>query len=225
MKADPPKSIFVFAGLIIIALSFAARNYFNSLPFLVFTLLLSSLGFFFIFFGEAAVMPSMLLGVYGFSIAFPATISRFFDPSYSLATAKVVTEVLNALGYQMNANGQVISFLDSSGQGISVFINAACSGSASLTLFIAIFILMMLDIRLPVNTALSMFFFGLAGTSVQNIIRLIILLLAGYYYGSGALWTAHLYAGYIIFPVWFAFFVLIYLRAYKKKKQVGEIEA
>jgi len=210
------KRIFIFIGLATILASIAIQ--FEELPFLVFAFLLCSLGFFFIFFGEAGIIPAVLLGVYGFTIAFPVMFSKFFEAHYVLATVKIVTTILNALGYPINAEGQVISFIDLSGSGISAFVGAPSSGIASITIFVAIFMLMMLDVTLPAKKALPLFLFGLLGTCFQNILRLIILILTGYYYGSAALWKAHDYAGYIIFPAWFAVFVFIYLKVYKIKK-------
>ncbi|MFH1773592.1 MAG: archaeosortase/exosortase family protein [Methanobacteriota archaeon] len=212
-KKMQAKRIFIFIGSAAILTSVAIQ--FEELPFLVFAFLLCSLGFFFIFFGEAGIIPALLLGVYGFTIAFPVIFSKFFETHYALATVKIVTTILNVLGYPINAEGQIISFLDVSGKSISAFVGAPSSGIASITIFVAIFVLMMLDVTLPARKALYMFLFGLVGTCFQNILRLIILILTGYYYGSAALWKAHDYAGYIIFPAWFAVFVFIYLHVSK----------
>lgn len=209
MRAEAGRT-FIFAGVAAVAMSMTIQ--FEELPFLVFAFLLSSLGFFFIFFGEAGIIPAVLLGVYGFTIAFPVMFSKFFEVPYALATVKIVTGILNAFGYSINAKGQIISFFDISGKNISAFVGAPSSGIASITIFIAIFVLMMLDVTLPARKAVPLFLFGLLGTCFQNILRLIILILTGYYYGSAALWKAHDYAGYVIFPAWFAVFVFIYLK-------------
>jgi exosortase/archaeosortase family protein len=128
-----------------------------------------------------------------------------------VATVWAVVSILKGIGYQILSQGQVIQFSGLSGD-ISIFIDSECSGSASMAVFIAIFALMMIDIKLPAKKAIPIFFFGVIGTTLQNILRLIILIISGYYYGKDALWTAHCYVGYIIFPIWFALFAFVYLR-------------
>jgi exosortase/archaeosortase family protein len=209
----------IAAGLIMLVASLIASLHYSpglispDYEFIVFLMLLACLGLFAIFFGEACLIPSALLGIYCFALVFPLLISRYVGTQYSLATVLIVVSILTAFGYPITSQGQLIHIhLPANNINISVFIDAACSGSASLGVFIAIFALMMIDIMLPAKKAASLFIFGVIGTSVQNILRLIVLILAGYYYGSEALWTAHIYAGYVIFPIWYAFFAYVYLR-------------
>jgi exosortase/archaeosortase family protein len=71
---------------------------------------------------------------------------------------------------------------------------------------------MLMD-RKPKNLViLGLFILGLAGTFIQNFIRLLLLFAAGYYYGSYSLWLVHDYASYVLFPIWFLAFSLIYVR-------------
>ena len=212
------KSFFIAAGLIMLVVSLTASLHYSpshslGYEFVVFLMLLACLGIFAIFFGEACLIPSALLGIYCFALVFPLLISRYAGTQYSLATVLIVVSILTAFGYPITSQGQLIHIhLPANNINLPVFIDAACSGSASLGVFIAIFALMMIDIMLPAKKAASLFIFGVVGTSVQNILRLVVLILAGYYYGSEALWTAHIYAGYVIFPVWYAFFAYVYLR-------------
>jgi glycosyltransferase involved in cell wall biosynthesis len=85
--------------------------------------------------------------------------------------------------------------------------------------FIAIFALMMLDISLPPRKAGYVFIFGVAGTWVQSFIRLIILLLVGYYRGKAALRTAHFWTIYILFPLWYLIFIYVYFYLYSGGKK------
>jgi len=207
----------ICASLPFIILGFAMFGLTLLLPsaskFIVFQLLLACIGIFTILFGAAAYIPILLLGVYGFTLLFPILITKFAEVQYSVATVWVVVSILKGFGYQILSQGQVIQFYGLSGDGdISIFIDSECSGSASMAVFIAIFALMMIDIKLPAKKAIPIFFFGVIGTTLQNILRLIILIASGYYFGKDALWTAHSYAGYIIFPIWFALFAFVYLR-------------
>lgn len=188
----------------------------------VFEMLLAYLGIFIILFGRAALIPGILLGIYGFSMGFPVAIARYLDLQYSLATVWMVVAALKTSGFQLVSQGQMIRFPNINGSEISIFVNAACSGSASMTIFLAIFALMMLDIRLQNKNALYMLVFGVVGTTVQNVIRLIVIILAGYYYDYHGVSVAHSYAGYILFPAWFLVFAYVYLRYTRRLAQVRE---
>ena len=76
--------------------------------------------------------------------------------------------------------------------------------------FIALFVLMTLDMPLPPKKAAGLFLFGIVGTWFQSVIRLVILMLAGYYLGKDALWTAHFWTIYLLFPLWYLFFAYLY---------------
>ncbi len=120
--------------------------------------------------------------------------------------------VLSGLGYPFQSQGQLIRFTSSSGEPILVAITAACAGPATMGVFIALFALMMMDTPLPPGKAGYMFLFGVVGTWFQSFIRLIILMLVGYYLGEDAMWTTHFWTIYILFPLWYLFFVYIYFR-------------
>lgn len=216
--SEPP---FIFLGLAALITSLLLPKEVE-LSFGVFELLLASLGLFAIFFGKVIAIPAILLGVYGFTIAFPILFSRYMEVQYSLATVWMVTTTLKIFGFQLGSQGQVISFLDITGNKITAFVGAPSSGIASMTIFIALFVLMMLDIRLPGRNALYMLIFGLTGTTLQNVLRLVILVVAGYYRGPEAFWQAHDYAGYIIFPIWYGIFVYVYLRYAQGLKKFKE---
>jgi len=184
----------------------------SSQDFLVFQVLLASLGVFVIVFGKAAKIPSILLGIYGFAISFPLIIARFAEIPYSIAAINPVVWVMTALGYPLGNQGQWVHFISFSGEPISAAITAACAGPATMGVFLAIFALMMLDIPLPLRKAAWLFLFGVVGTWFQSFIRLIFLMLVGYYWGEEAMWTAHFWSIYILFPLWYLLFVYIYFR-------------
>ncbi|MCZ7399996.1 MAG: exosortase/archaeosortase family protein [Candidatus Methanoperedens sp.] len=179
-------------------------------PIQIFALLLLWLGIFTAFFGKASWIPLALLGIYGFALVFPPLVFRFGN-FYPMATTTILVTLLSPL-IPISNQGQTIHFLDVSGNTQNYFIDAGCSGSASLAIFLSLFFLMMLDAPLPWKKAGYMLIFGLAGTTLQNILRLVVLVFAGYWHGSETVWTAHTYAGYILFPAWYALFAYIYLK-------------
>ena len=187
--------------------------------FLVFQVLLASLGVFVIFFGRGARIPSILLTIYGFAISFPLMIARFAEGAYSQTAITPLMGIMTTLGYQIENQGQWVHFISTSGEPISVVITAACAGPATMGVFIAIFALMMLDIPLPPRKAVRLFLFGVVGTWFQSLIRLIILILLGYHLGEDALWTAHSWSIYILFPLWYLLFAYIYFRQARGKSE------
>ncbi len=203
------RPVFIPLGLVIVAASILLPSFQD---FLVFQVLLASLGVFVIVFGKAAKTPSILLGIYGFTISFPLIIARFAQLPYSMSEIKPLMWILNGLGYSFRNQGQWIHLTSSSGELISVAITAGCAGPATMGVFLAIFALMMLDIPLPPRKSAWLFLFGVVGTWFQNFVRLIILMLVGYYWGEDAMWTAHFWTIYILFPLWYLLFVYIYFR-------------
>lgn len=184
----------------------------SELSLVVFRLIMFSFGAFYVLFSGAALLPVFLLGIYGFSLGFPIFVERYLEEPYSLATVKMLSWAFKALGYEFTTEGQVISYTSTAGKRISGYIGAPSSGSVSMGIFIVIFALMMLDYRLPAKKASAMFVFGVLGTTFQNLLRLVIILLAGYHFGIGAMVNAHDYAGYVIYPLWFTLFAYVYLK-------------
>jgi exosortase/archaeosortase family protein len=189
-----------------------------SQDFLVFQVLLASLGLFSIIFGAASRVPAICLAIYALAISFPWLVERFAAGAYSRAAITPVMGLMTALGYPLQNQGQWINFTSSGGEQITVAVTAACAGPATMGVFGALFALMMLDMPLPPRRAAWTLLFGLVGTWFQSFIRIVFLLLVGYYFGGNALQTAHLWTGYIIFPLWFLLFAWVYLRQVKRPR-------
>lgn len=193
----------------------------SSLDFLIFQVLLASLGVFVIFFGWGAKIPSIVVGIYGLAASFPLIINKFAKLPYSMGTIKPLVWMLTSFGFPIENQGQWLRFTTSSGEPISVTVTSACTGPSTIGVFLALFALMMLDMPLPPRKAGYMFIFGLCGTWLQSIIRLIILMLAGYYLGAQTLWTTHTWSIYLLFPLWYLFFAYIYFRQIGRGQQKG----
>jgi len=206
-----PVSIALGLVLLIVSLLIPAID-----DLLVFQLLLARLAVFIILFGKGMLIPAIMLVIYGFSISFPLLVNRFAELPYSQTIILPAMWILTMLGYPLESQGQWITFVSVTGEQICVLVNAACAGPATMGLFIALFALMMLDRPLPARKACCIFIFGVVGTWIQSIVRLIILLLVGYYYGEAALWTAHFWTIYILFPLWYLIFLYVYFYVYKK---------
>ncbi|MBM2825959.1 MAG: Transrane exosortase (Exosortase EpsH) [Dehalococcoidia bacterium] len=195
---------YVLAGTGIVAVSWATPE-----PAPVF---LVGLGLFSMIFGRAAYAPMILIGAYLTVLTFPFLISQYAEGPYSAAAALPVSWALNLLAYPIAISGTNFNLPLASGERIWVAVNSACAGPTTMALFLSLFTFMILDRPLPRHWAIVTLLVGLAGTWLQNLIRITLVLLAGYYFGRDGLQTAHEYLSYILFPLWYMGFVLFYLR-------------
>ena len=187
--------------------------------YLVFQVLLASLGVFVILFGKGAKIPSIILAIYGFATSFPLAIQRFAEDAYSQTAIAPMMGVMTTLGYPLQNQGQWVHFVSSGGEPISVAITIGCAGPATMGVFIALFTLMVLDMPLPPKKAAWLFGFGVVGTWFQSFLRLVILMLVGYYWGKDAMMTAHFWTIYILFPLWYLVFAYVYFRQLDRKSK------
>lgn len=199
---------FIVTGSALVALSLFLTRFDNLF---VFPVLMGWLGFFAIFFGRVAMVPSALLAIYGFSLAFPIYMTEWFGEPSVIPVTKTVSAITAVLGVPVEFDGAVIHYTSLNGDVITRIITPECAGYQTIGVFIALFSLMMLDIRLPLRKAWWVFLLGLAGTWLQNIIRVVVSVAAGYYWGSSAIETMHSNIPYVIFPLWYALFAFIYL--------------
>jgi exosortase/archaeosortase family protein len=200
---------YIIGGAILVGLSVLLPGHEN---FLVFLMLLGWLGVFSILFGRACTIPSILLAVYLFGVAFPMLAIAWFGEPAALAVSTTVAATGKILGIEIARQEAILQFNSLDGSPVSVFVSTGCAGFATIGAFIALFALIMLDVRLSLKKTLSLFIFGLAGTWLQNILRIIISIGAGYLWGTGTLASVHYNLAYVIFPLWFALFTFVYLK-------------
>jgi exosortase/archaeosortase family protein len=175
-------------------------------------LLAGTVGAFALLVGRAALWPSALLGIYLLSSAFPIAIERWADTLVGAVTASAAASVVGAAGYPLVITGNFIAFADSAGHVIRVLINSSCAGPATMGVFLAIYALMAIDSPLAWRPAAALFTLGFIGTWLQNVARLVYLLLVGHHQGEAAMWAAHNDSGYLWFIAWYAVFGVLYLR-------------
>jgi exosortase/archaeosortase family protein len=192
------------------------------LDYLLLKVLLASLAIFVVIFGRAARVPAMLVGVFGFSILFPVAVKHFFEGPYTRGIIIPLMAVMRLIGYPMQNQGQMVSFTSAGGEAVSVNVSIECAGPVTMAVFICLFVLMMLDSPRPAGRAALLFLLGLAGTWLQSLIRLVVLMVVGYNFGLAALWTAHYWTIYVLFPLWYLIFAGIYFRTAKRVSVNGK---
>lgn len=218
MQTARPSLPFLLAGMALVALSIFLPR---SDDFLVFLMLVGWLGIFTIIFNRASIIPTILLVIYGFSLVFPILTNRWLGEPSAILVTNTVVAISQMLGLPVISQGQVLHLTSLSGDAISTTVSDECAGYATIGVFIALFALMMLDIRLPLKRVWYVFLFGLVGTWLQNIIRIVVSVAAGYHWGLEALEIVHSNIAYVIFPLWFALFAFVYLKlaSWRSKKQ------
>ncbi|MGZ4904380.1 MAG: archaeosortase/exosortase family protein [Halobacteriota archaeon] len=169
-----------------------------------------------LFFGKASKIPLMLLGLFGVAVFFPMLLESALSAPFSRATAILSVSALQVLGMPITLSGVTVTLNSIVGYNILTKVDVRCAGSDSLAIFLAAFGLMLIDRRPRANALIGLFVLGVVGTYLQNLVRLLLLFTAGYYYGSDALWAVHDYAAYVLFPLWFLIFSVIYLRYAKQ---------
>ncbi len=208
-----PTPVFIASGLMIAVLAFFVPA---TAPFLMLRLLATCAGAFAIFFGPGAMIPVAMLGAYAFTIYFPLLVETYLDAGYASTSVLPVAWLLRLIGLHIAVNGQVFQFMAPSGKLMSVMVAGACAGPATMAVFVSIFMFMVLDLPLPWQRAVPIFLFGVAGTWLQNVIRIVIILCSGLFWGEKALWTAHFWTIYALFPIWYLLFAMVYFQYVQK---------
>ncbi|MCL6477733.1 MAG: exosortase/archaeosortase family protein [Peptococcaceae bacterium] len=201
--------VFSGTGIILVAVSFFLPP---EEDFLILKPAFALTGSFAILFGRAVKTPLLVTGIYTAAAAFPLMIMRYAEAGYAKTAILPVKIVTGMLGLPLMVKGQHISFSLASGDPITVTVTADCAGPSTMGVFLGLFALMYLDMPIPVKRAAAVFAFGLAGTWIQNTVRLVIILLAGYLFGQKALWSVHSWTIYILFPAWYLVFALVYFK-------------
>lgn len=213
----PPSLPFILAGLVLLGLALAIPL---SADLFLLRLLVAWVGLFAVCFGRAALVPLILLATYAFTIYFPILVNSYLAAGFVSTAVAPVAWLVRLSGLHIVPAGQAFQFLLPSGQPIVVQVASACAGSSTMSVFVVIFVLMMLDLPLPRSQAVPVFLMGVVGTWLQNVARIIVILGCGYFWGANALETAHYWTVYVIFPLWYLLFVSLYLRYVKKTAPV-----
>ncbi|MGB7901101.1 MAG: archaeosortase/exosortase family protein [Halobacteriota archaeon] len=213
-------SRWVLAGTILagasLGLLYYSATFVEALPLTLFAMAFVVVAQFTLFFGKASKIPLMLLGVFGIAVVFPALLESAVAAPFPRATAVLCVSTLQLARVPVTLNGVTVTLNSLMGYNITVNVDTRCAGSDSLAIFLAIFALMLIDRRPGNKAVLGLFIFGVVGAYLQNFVRLLALFTAGYYYGANALWAVHDYASYILFPVWFLGFAVVYLKYARK---------
>jgi exosortase/archaeosortase family protein len=204
-----PAPVLVVAGLVIACLAFFIP--FRE-PFFLLRLFAAWIGAFAVIFGSAASIPLALLGAYAFALCYPLLVESYLEAGYASTALAPAVWLLHLFGLRIAAAGQALTFPLPSGAPMLVTVPSSCAGTATMAVFVVIFTLMMLDLPLSREQAIPVFLFGAVGTWLQNVIRIVLIVGSGYFFGENILWTVHFWTIYVLFPLWYLLFALVYFR-------------
>ena len=105
---------------------------------------------------------------------------------------------------------------------VPVLFEAGCIGVYSLLIFSTLLVITMVESNASKLAKLLWSVIGLIGVFVVNVIRLIIVILAVYFYGYPTGQSVHQVIGYILFLSWLAIFLYIFSR---RQTIIGKIQS
>jgi len=135
--------------------------------------------------------------------------------------------LLNLLGISSVTNGNIISFMSLTGSPIYLSIVSDCTGIWSLGTFtVAVIIVLSSFPDSITKKSLLLIAIGYLGTFIANITRILMIALAGYFFGpAGVIENVHVHIGWIVFSLWLIIFWYYYftrqlgITIFKKRNQ------
>lgn len=216
MKSSTPSVPYALSGVVLAGVAYllpASSVFVNVLRMLgVFW------GAFAILFGRAAIIPGVILAIYAFALAFPVLVEPLAAGPWSRATLQMTLAISRLLDLPLSVGAGFVSVTTPSGLPLSIGFTSECVGQITMGIFLAIFALMMLDIRVPWKRALPLLIFGILGTTAQNLVRIQAVMWAAHLYGPAGFEAAHRYVALFIFPLWYALFAYVYMRVAPSSK-------
>jgi len=137
--------------------------------------------------------------------------------------AKPVDGMLQASGVTSTIDGITISFLTVDGDPISLLIATSCSGVYSFAIFTSAFIAFVASEFNEWDGRLKWFLgLGILAAYTANLLRMYIIVMVGYFYGSDAMLWAHANVGWMIYMAWIALFWWLLFRWFFRERAAEE---
>jgi len=120
--------------------------------------------------------------------------------------------LLNLFGIPSVVDGNIISFISTTGDPVYLAIVSDCTGIWSLGTFtIAVIIVLSSFPQSISRKSMILIGIGYIGTFCANVIRILVISLSGYYFGPrGVIEQVHVHIGWIVFSLWMIIFWYYY---------------
>jgi exosortase/archaeosortase family protein len=116
-------------------------------------------------------------------------------------------------GLPVTWHASYFTFTTLGGVPMSLYISDACSGIASVSIFLLLLALMHVDLRAKPSTTLAAAALGTVALVFLNALRVVVVVWGGYVYGPDTLWSLHGWLGYAIYLAFFTVAVVLYTRS------------
>lgn len=120
--------------------------------------------------------------------------------AFAALTVANTAGLLRLSGVPVTSTGEIL-YMGPQSQIGAVAVTGLCSGFLSFMMFVVAFSLVLFDVgkTLGGRRLLFLFLVGVSGTFFISSMRVYLVLVLGYYFGSAPMDTAHLYLGYVLF--------------------------
>ena len=175
------------------------------------------LGLFLIFFEfsaiREAIAPAFLLVAASSTSLMSQWLEHHFS-GYMPHYLALIVAILNGLGISATHYSNVIVLYTAEGP-LSLGFAWACLGVHSTLIFLIMLVVTLLEESVDLRTKLVWGVAGVFGTFLMNVIRLVIIFVADFFYGASVGGKLHYFIGYVLFTLWLAIFFYSF-----SKKQV-----
>lgn len=141
---------------------------------------------------------------------------------FSGSFAYAIVTILRAIGIDASiynlGRTPIITFPSLSGRIVSGAFVYECIGVYSMLVFSIILVVILAEDPSGLRVKLASAIIGLAGTFAMNILRVVIIFLADYFYGAEVGANVHYMIGYVLFSIWLTFFFFAYSKRYLLKR-------
>jgi len=202
-------SFFAYYGLV---LFLPSASFYTAANYVIFLFGLSLL-----FFEVSALketVSSIFLIVAGTASDFISEgLGPYLSPYVTPQFAYLITGIMNALGVkstiQSTGTYPIISFPTIQGGTITAWVNWSCVGVSSALIFSIILIVLLIEEHNNLKTRMIWSIIGISGIWILNVLRVVVILLADYFYGAEVGGMIHYVIGYTIFITWLTMFLYL----------------
>jgi len=134
----------------------------------------------------------------------------------------LLVAILNGLGIGATHYSNVIVLQTAEGP-LSLGFAWSCLGVHSMLIFLIMLVVTLFEESVDLRTKLLWGVAGVFGTFLVNVIRLVMIFLADFFYGASVGGTLHYFIGYVLFTLWLAIFFYMFSKKQVLSNKIGAI--
>jgi exosortase/archaeosortase family protein len=145
-------------------------------------------------------------------VSAPSALQWAFGAPLASLSSVFSANLVGFLGVHVAWQGTQFQFMSRTGEVISAVVTPDCSGIVSVTTFLGLLALMHVDMHKDLRSTASLALVGTVALAILNCVRIMLLIWAGYAFGSSAFWGLHYWLGYAEFLCFYLAALLVYSR-------------